>query len=76
VAQNVDTNALNVIYGVNDQQNQELVIARTDDHCTTEGWYLDSNNNVVFCPKTCEVIQQNPNAEVRIIGGCRSVVIN
>jgi Mg-chelatase subunit ChlD len=74
--QEVNTDALNVIYGVNDEQNTELLIARTDAHCMTEGWYLDSSNNVVFCPKTCEVIQQNPNAEIRILVGCQSVVIN
>jgi hypothetical protein len=43
----VDPKALNVIYGVNDEQNQELLIARTDDSCTGDGWYLDQTSNIV-----------------------------
>jgi len=71
----VDPNALNVVYGVNDTQNQELLIARTDTNCTGDGWYLDSADSVVLCPKACATIQQNPNAELRIIGGCQSMVV-
>jgi len=71
----MDPNALNVVYGANDAQNQELLIARTDASCTGDGWYLDSTNSVVLCPKACATIQQNPNAELHIIGGCQSMVM-
>jgi hypothetical protein len=70
----VDPSALNVIYGANDAQNQELLVARTDASCTSDGWYLDSTNSVVLCPKACATIQQNPNAEVHIVGGCKSII--
>jgi len=71
----VDPNALNVVYEVNDAQNQELLVARTDANCTGDGWYLDSTNSVVLCPKACATIQQNPDAELHIIGGCQSMVM-
>lgn len=75
-AQSVDPDAINVVYGVNDEQKQELLIARTDPDCTGEGWHLDSTaTNVVLCPETCTTIQQNPNAEIHIIGGCRSLIL-
>jgi hypothetical protein len=72
----VDPNAINVVYGVNDEQNQELLIARTDSDCTGEGWHLDATStNVVLCPETCATIQRNPDAEIHIIGGCQSLVL-
>jgi len=71
----VDPNAINVVYDVNDEQNQELLVARTDSDCTGDGWYLDSTDNVVLCPKTCAVVQQNPDAEINIIGGCESLIL-
>jgi hypothetical protein len=72
----VDPNALNVVYETNDAQNRELLVARTDANCTGDGWYLDSTNSIVLCPKACATIQQNPNAELHIIGGCQSMVVD
>lgn len=72
----VDPASLNVIYDVQGDQSQELLIGQADYNCTSgDGWYLDSANNIVLCDNTCTTIQQNPTAVLRILGGCSSIII-
>ena len=72
----VNPNAVNVIYAVNGDRSQELLIGQTDPNCTGGGgWYLDAASKIVLCANTCKTVQQDPNAILRILGGCQSITI-
>jgi len=72
----VNANSINVIYVKNGDQNQELLVAQTDSSCTAgDGWYFDSAGKIVLCASTCKTIQQDPNAVLRILGGCQSITL-
>ena len=73
----LDPNAINVIYTVNGDSNQEMLIGQTDPNCSSGGgWYLNSDSGkIVLCASTCKTIQQDPNAILRILGGCQSITI-
>ena len=74
--QTVDPNSLNVIYSVNGDSSQELLVAQTDSTCSVgNGWYFDATGKIVLCPETCSTIQQDPNAILRILGGCQTISI-
>ena len=72
----LDPNAINVVYWVNGDQNQEMLVGQTDTNCSGGGgWYLSSANTIVLCGSTCKTIQQDPNAVLRILGGCQSITL-
>jgi hypothetical protein len=72
----VDPRTVNVIYDVGGDLAQALLIGQTDSSCTvTDGWYLDSANNIQLCPGGCKTVQQDPNAVVHILGGCQSISV-
>ncbi len=72
----LDPNAINVVYSVNGDQSQEMLVGQTDANCSGGGgWYLSSANTIVLCADTCETVQQDPNAILRILGGCQSISI-
>ncbi len=70
----LDSTAINVLYAVNGDQNQELLVGQTDAACSGgNGWYLDASDKIVLCPSTCKTIQQDPSATLRVLGGCQTI---
>ena len=72
----LDPTAINVLYAVNGDRNQELLIGQTDASCSGgNGWYLDASNSITLCQSTCKTVQQDPAATVRILAGCQSITL-
>lgn len=72
----LDSTTINVLYAVNGDQNQELLIGQTDPNCSGgNGWYLNASSEIVLCPSTCKTIQQDPSATLRVLGGCQTVTL-
>lgn len=51
--------------------NYSLILKNTSDTCD-KGWqFANANNNQIhICGSTCDLIQNNPNAELTLIFGC------
>jgi len=71
--QTLDLDQVNVIYAPGSGGNDEL-IGRDDSADCQDGWQLDSNNRVVLCPNTCDMVQRDPQGSVELLFGCASQV--
>lgn len=69
-------NGINVIYATNNERSEDFLITSDTADCTEHGWYSDTAGNIVLCPEACALVQQNPDAELRITVACQSTVVN
>jgi hypothetical protein len=74
----VDPGKVNVNY--HDGSGGIVTMPRVDGAAAcpaTYGWYYDDPvmpKNVLLCPETCKAVQNNPNALIKILLGCATVV--
>ncbi len=47
-----------------------FLVQRATSSTCTDGWYLDSKNNVVLCPNTCNKAKGDPKASLDLLFGC------
>jgi hypothetical protein len=73
--QELNLSQINVIYSPGSGGEEEL-IGRDDSPDCTEGWQLDTNNQVVLCPATCERVQSDARGQIELLFGCDSTVID
>jgi hypothetical protein len=54
-----------------------MLVGQTDANCSAGGgWYANESSKVVLCPSTCKTVQKDPNAILRVLGGCQTVIVN
>jgi len=69
--QTLDASKINVVLttGV----PEYLLIQRSGSSTCTDGWYLDSNSNVVLCSETCKKAKADPKATLDLLFGCATI---
>ncbi len=64
----------NKVYIVFSQSNQPIVrylIGLTEPNCPQgDGWYLNSDDQIVLCAKTCEMVMQDPSGMIDFRARC------
>ncbi len=68
----LDLSQINVIYTPGSGGDE--LVGRDDSPDCQDGWQLDSNNRVVLCPNTCDMVQRDPQGSVELLFGCASEV--
>jgi hypothetical protein len=71
--QEIDPTKVNVEYTPGGGMPQTLGQVQDEAHCTNGGWYYDdpvAPTTITLCPETCQVIQADDQAKIRIVLGC------
>jgi hypothetical protein len=69
--QSLDPTKINVILTTG--APEYLLIQRAASSSCTDGWYLDSNSNVVLCSETCKTAKADPKASLDLLFGCATI---
>jgi hypothetical protein len=69
--QAIDPTQIRVVYEVNGQTTDEVLIGLSDVACSHgDGWYLDIGSNITFCAKTCTTLHLDSNLTISVSAPC------
>jgi hypothetical protein len=68
--QTIDPNHINVI--LSSSSGNQLVV-RDDQGDCSQGWRLTSSQEILLCPDTCKMVQQDAALSVDVVFGCASL---
>jgi len=68
----IDPLRITIVYNVNDQSTDFILIGQTYDTCPVQdGWYFDSSQTRMFlCPHTCSKLSEDMNPGISVLAGC------
>lgn len=67
----LDPNKLNIVFSQSSQPIVRYLIGLTEPNCPQgDGWYLNSDDQIVLCAKTCDMVMQDPSGTIDFRMGC------
>ncbi len=73
--QSTDPNKVVVLY---DSGTTEITLPRaaTEGSCSNlDGWFLAADDAITLCPATCDAVETNASAGIRLLVGCENDVV-
>ena len=72
----IDPMRTNLIYSHGQPPSIRYLVGMSDGDCAAgDGWFLDPTNQIVLCPKTCAIVQQDPTESIDVRAGCGGPII-
>jgi len=64
-----DPRQIGVVWTV--ESGQSILIGESTSDCPEgDGWYLDSNTNIILCPQTCSKVNADAGASIQVYAVC------
>jgi hypothetical protein len=74
----VDPNLVNVTYGKSGGKSQVIPQVASKAACSSQAWHYDNPDKptkIELCPDACSAVQSDPDASVRVVLGCATVIL-